>query len=79
MNSLKYCFLGAIESWREWVGFADRNHLSMLMWDIADKNETCSMISASAPDDGMAWSEADLKEWARLARETTKARNQGSR
>lgn len=45
------------------------------MWDIADKNETCSMISADASDNGMEWTEADLKEWAKLARTTTLERN----
>lgn len=63
------------ESWGEWLDFADRNNLSMLMWDIADKNETCSMISASASDNGMEWTDADLKEWAKLAQKTTLERN----
>ena len=63
------------ESWGEWVDFADRNHLSMLMWDIADKNETCSMLSPDAPDNGMEWKEENLKEWARLAKKTTEERN----
>lgn len=63
------------ESWNEWIDYADRNNLSMLMWDIADKNETCSMIEASASDNGMEWKEEDLKEWAKLARKTTKDRN----
>lgn len=47
----------------------------MLMWDIADKNETCSMISATASDNGMDWTDEDLKEWARLAKKTTAERN----
>ncbi len=63
------------ESWQEWVNFADRNKLSVLMWDIADKNETCSMINASASDNGMEWKEEDLKDWAKLARKTTQERN----
>lgn len=63
------------ESWQEWVDFADRNKLSMLMWDIADKNETCSMLSPSAPDNGMEWKDTDLKEWAKLAKKTTRERN----
>ena len=45
------------------------------MWDIADKNETCSMISASASDNGLEWKEEDLKEWAKLARKTVGERN----
>ncbi len=62
-------------SWQEWVDFADRNNLSMLMWDIADKDETCSMISPTAPDNGMEWTQEDLKEWGKLARKTTIERN----
>lgn len=63
------------ESWRQWMDFADSNNLSVLMWDIADKNETCSMISATASDNGMEWKEDDLKEWAKLARKTIRKRN----
>lgn len=63
------------ESWQAWMDFADSNNLSVLMWDIADKNETCSMISATASDNGMEWKEDDLKEWAKLARKTIKERN----
>lgn len=63
------------ESWQEWIDFADANNLSVLMWDIADKNETCSMMSPTAPDNGMDWTEDDLKDWAKLARKTTLDRN----
>ena len=63
------------ESWQQWMDFADRNNISVLMWDIADKNETCSMISASASDNGLEWKEEDLKEWAKLARKTVGERN----
>ena len=63
------------DSWLEWMDFADRNRLSVLMWDIADKDESCSMISPTASDNGMEWTEADLKEWAKLARKTIRERN----
>ena len=62
-------------SWQEWIDFADANNLSVVMWDIADKNETCSMISPSASDNGMEWREDDIKEWGKLARNTIQARN----
>lgn len=62
-------------SWQEWMDFADRNKLSVLMWDIADKDESCSMISSTASDNGMEWTDADLKEWAKLARKTIMERN----
>lgn len=63
------------ESWQEWMDFADKNKISVLMWDIADKNETCSMLTPDASDNGMEWTDANLKPWAKLAMETTKKRN----
>lgn len=63
------------ESWQQWMEFADKHNVSVLMWDIADKDETCSMIASTASDNGMLWSEDDLKEWAKLARKTIKERN----
>jgi len=63
------------ESWNEWIDFADKNKLSVLMWDIADKDETCSMLTPDAPDNGMEWTDAQLKPWAKLAQETIKKRN----
>ena len=63
------------ESWQAWVDLADRHKLSMLLWDIADKDETCSMIMSTASDNGMNWTDADLKEWAKTAIKTIKTRN----
>ena len=57
------------------MDFADKNKISVLMWDIADKNETCSMLTPDASDNGMEWTDANLKPWAKLAMETTKKRN----
>lgn len=62
------------ESWQAWIDLADRNRLSVLMWDIADKDESCSMLTPDAPSDGMQWTDANYKEWATLAQETIKAR-----
>ena len=63
------------ESWGKWVKLADDNRLSMLMWDIADKDETCSMVTPDASDNAMHWTDSQLKEWAKLAMQTVKARN----
>ncbi len=63
------------ESWQQWMDLAGKHNLSVLMWDIADKDETCSMISATASDNGMEWKDSDLKEWAKLAQKTIKERN----
>lgn len=63
------------ESWQAWMDWADDNKVSVLMWDIADKDETCSMIKSTASSDGMEWTDDDLKEWAKLARATIAHRN----
>ncbi len=63
------------ESWQAWMDWADRNKVSVLMWDIADKDETCSMIMSTADSDGSKWTDSDIKEWGKLAKETTLRRN----
>lgn len=63
------------DSWEKWMKLADDNKLSMLMWDIADKDETCSMVTPDASDNAMNWTDDQLKEWAKLAMKTTRARN----
>lgn len=63
------------ESWDKWMALADKHKLSVLMWDIADKNETCSMVTSDAPSNGMLWTDAHLKPWAKLAQKTIQTRN----
>lgn len=63
------------ESWGKWMELADRHNLSVLMWDIADKDETCSMVTSDAPSNAMLWTDAHLKPWAQLARKTIRTRN----
>ena len=63
------------ESWGKWMELADRHKLSVLMWDIADKDETCSMVTSDAPSNAMLWTDAHLKPWAQLARKTIRTRN----
>ncbi len=64
-----------LESWQAWIDWADKNKISVVMWDIADKDETCSMLMPTASDNGMEWKDEDLKEWARIARKTINDRN----
>lgn len=64
-----------IESWNAWVELADTNNLTMLLWDIADKDESCSMLTPGAPSNGMQWTEENFKPWAKIAQETIKSRN----
>ncbi|MDE6328469.1 MAG: glycoside hydrolase family 5 protein, partial [Duncaniella sp.] len=63
------------ESWNAWIDWANKNNISVVMWDIADKNETCSMILPTASDNGMEWKEEEMKEWAKLAKSTISERN----
>jgi len=63
------------ESWGKWMDLADRHGLSVLMWAIADKNETCSMVTPDASSNAMHWTDAQLKPWAKMARATIKRRN----
>lgn len=64
-----------LESWNAWVDFADRNKLSMLMWSVSDKVETCSMLTPGSASEGTEWTEDNLKDWAKLVRSTTRQRN----
>lgn len=63
------------ESWQAWMDWANDHKVSVLMWDIADKDESCSMIMPTASDDGSQWTDDDLKEWAKLAKKTIRERN----
>ena len=53
--------------WQKWVQWMSDNNISWAAWDIADKNESCSMIqNASSPVSG--WKDSDLKEWGQIVR-----------
>jgi endoglucanase len=47
--------------WQKWIDWMNKNKISMVMWSISDKDETCSMLKTSAGSEGN-WKEADLKE-----------------
>jgi endoglucanase len=54
---------GAInyEEWHTWIDWMQNNNISMVFWSIADKNESCSMLTKSASSEGN-WKDSDLKE-----------------
>ena len=53
--------------WQKWVQWMNDNNVSWAAWDIADKNESCSMIqNTSSPVSG--WKDSDLKEWGQIVR-----------
>jgi endoglucanase len=49
------------EEWQKWIDWMEANQLSWITWSISDKDETCSVLKASAASDGN-WKESDLKE-----------------
>lgn len=63
------------ESMQKWVEFADKHKLSMLFWSIADKTETCSMVTPDASDNGMHWTEEQIKPWGKTAKTIITKRN----
>ena len=47
--------------WQKWIDWMNKNQISFVMWSIADKDETCSMLKTSAGSEGN-WKDADMKE-----------------
>lgn len=59
------------ETWKKWMA---RHKLSWIAWSIADKNESCSMITdQQAPASG--WSQSQLKPWGKMVRQDLKTIN----
>ncbi len=61
---------GAIDyvSWKTWLDWMEANKISWVIWSVADKNETCSMLKPTAGDKGN-WKEEEVKEWGLKTRE----------
>ena len=57
------------ESFAEWTSWTDKNGISMVMWSLSDKFETCSMLVPFASSEG-AWDDSYIKEWGQLVRST---------
>ena len=58
---------GAIdaESWQEWSDWACSNGVSMVVWSVGDKNETCSIFTSEASSEG-PWSDDVIKPWGKF-------------
>ena len=54
--------------WQKGLDWMKQHQVSWVIWSIADKNESCSMLKPTAGSDGN-WSNADLKESGLKARE----------
>ena len=61
-----------IESWNKWMQLAKENNISVIMWSISDKVETCSMLVPDSPSKGMEWKEEHMKPWAKIVKEHLK-------
>ncbi len=49
------------EEWQRWIDWSEANKISWLVWSVADKDETCSVLKSSAASEGK-WDDRDLKE-----------------
>jgi len=62
------------EEWKIWLEWMEENQISWVVWSIADKNETCSMLLPAASTTG-DWSDEVIKEWGKICRKTIKELN----
>lgn len=60
--------------WTKWIEWAEQNKISWIVWSIADKDETCSVLNPSAGKNGN-WTDKDLKESGIKARALIKKYN----
>ena len=54
--------------WNRWADWMAENGLSWCAWSVSGKDESCSMLTTTAPAGG-PWAEEDLKPWAKIVRE----------
>lgn len=50
------------ESWAEWRNWMENRGLGFVVWSVADKDESCSMLLPDASSTG-PWDDSCLKEW----------------
>lgn len=50
------------ESWAQWTAWMQSRGIGYVMWSIADKDESCSMLYPTASPEG-GWTKNDLKPW----------------
>lgn len=54
-------------SWNEWVKWMNEHNISWAAWSIANKNETCSMLTPETPGEG-PWKEENIKPWGKIVK-----------
>lgn len=62
------------EEWNRWLEWMEENRISWVAWSIADKDETCSMLTPEALSVG-GWTNEVLKEWGKEVRKTIREKN----
>lgn len=62
------------EAWNIWLEWMETHKISWVCWSIADKNETCSMLTPEAPSNG-GWLDNHIKEWGIEVRKTIRDGN----
>lgn len=56
-----------IESWENWTSWAKANDVSVVVWSISEKDETCSMLVPGTSPHAI-WTEDDIKVWGKIVR-----------
>jgi len=56
-----------MESWKIWSDWAAARKISMMVWSISDKDETCSMLTKAASSDGH-WTDDVIKPWGAVVK-----------
>lgn len=62
------------DEWQTWIDWSEENKISWVIWSIADKDETCSMLNKGASSKGK-WKEGELKESGIKTRELLRKYN----
>ena len=60
-----------LDSWAEWTDWAEGHGLSIVCWSLADKDESCSMLTPAASSEG-PWPDDVIKPWGAIARDFVK-------
>ena len=63
------------KEWNLWLEWMEKNQISWVVWSLADKNETCSMLLPAASSTG-DWRPDVIKEWGKISRKTLIELNQ---
>ncbi|RYY57939.1 MAG: glycoside hydrolase family 5 protein [Chitinophagaceae bacterium] len=56
------------EEWTRWIDWCETNLVSWITWSVADKDETCSVLTKKASSTG-GWKEQELKPSGKRARQ----------